>query len=514
MTKYALRAALDFCGVFCYTCRSMKKEGNAMKKILSALLCLVMLLGLAACGGTPAETKTGEAEAFDFDALSAEELEAHAASLRTKLAFYQFETTEHFENGSVGDVIIRETFLRSGYNAYDRSVTMGSTQTAFFYENKTALFRDASNRIFRAENVSADDFDAACALFSPYAAFQDWTGFPCLKKEGKTVTFESDGDGVDIPGTLPGAIAIKTVTGTRTFDDEGFFSEETLVVTGDYGGWKDVTVTFTSVAVDLPAGERKLETIDTEKSKVIEVSDLRAGELYHLALNALCFDQKELALTLSEGTVNGAEETHTDSAFAMKNGNFFLEERQAVKEDGEWAYATHFVECRGEVRREATYEQVLAPDPGAEEPPKNTDPKKGEEPEDPIVETAVTEQEKNSEFMALVFGRIAPLDFLRAITLTENPGMIDLTIEFDPDRDITWIPTGASVEGVKLKKGEGVAQIANGILTFIRYTIEWSDGGSYSFSLSLDKTENVTLGTIEAPEPVDPNTAYGDHHND
>ncbi len=483
-----------------------------MKKILSALLCLVMILGLAACGGAPAETKTEGTKPFDFDSLSAEELEAYAASLRTKLASYQFESTCKIEGAAeyLGETLVRETFVRSGYNVYSRSVAVPSTLFAVSYENGTAVYNDWIGGRFCAENVSSDDFDAAIALFSPHAAFQDWTGLPGLKKEGRTVSFEGDAACASLLGNYP-AFTVKTATGTRSFDDEGFFAEETLVFTGDYGQWKDASVTYTSRVTSLRDAALKVEPANG--TDAVPVSDLRAPQLYQNAVDLLLDGHDELALTLSECAVNGAEETNTDSALALKNGDYFLEERQAVKEDGEWTYATHFVECRGEVRREATYEQVIASDPDAEEPAddKKDPKKKDEEPEDPIVETEITAEEKSTAFRALISGRIPTVSALASLSLTEEPGQTDLSFELKEGS--LWAVFLAK-EGVTIKKGEGVAQIADGELKFLRYTSEWSDGGSYSFSLSLNATENVTLGTIEAPEPVDPNTAYGDHHDD
>ena len=477
-----------------------------MKKILSMLLCLVMLLGLAACGGAPAETKTEGTKPFDFDSLSAEELEAYAASLRTKLSSYQFESVCKIEapSGSVGETLVRETFVRSGYNAYSRSVAVPSTLFALSFEDGAAVYNDWTGGRFCAENLSADDFDAAIALLSPHAAFQDWRDLPGLKKEGRTVSFEGDGDFASLLGDYP-VLTVKTATGTRTFDDEGFFAEETLVFTGDHGEWKDVTVTYTSRVTSLRDAALKVEPANAENA--VAVSDLRAPRLYADAVDRLLDGHEELALTLSEGTVNGAEETHTDSALSLKNGDFFLEERQAVKKDGEWSYATHFIECRGEVRREATYEQVFTPDPDAEEPPKKTDPEKEE---DPIVEATVTAEEKSAAFRSMISERIPPVSAFASLSLSDEPGQTDLSFELQDSRwSIAVAPQGAT-----LKKGEGVAQIADGELKFVRYTVEWSDGTSFSFSLSLNATENVTLGTIEAPEPVDPNTAYGDHHDD
>ena len=225
-----------------------------MRKITLLLLAVILILPLAACGEATVEPVSTAGTALDLEAFSAEELLAYAEGLRKKLSSYQFETTvtirgpQQEQQNVETSRIIRETFVRSGYNTYACSVTQNQPAVALSFENKKALYREASGLVFCAENVSADDFDAALDLLSPYAAFQDWTGFSGLKKEGKTVSFEAnDSQGcIALIAGLSDAFAVRSVSGTRTFDDEGFFAKETLTVKGDYGEWKNAEVTVSS----------------------------------------------------------------------------------------------------------------------------------------------------------------------------------------------------------------------------------------------------------------------------
>lgn len=488
-----------------------------MKKTIAVLLAALMLAGLAACGGEPVQTAQTEENTPELEALSAEELCAFGASQREKLSAYRFETVCEIWGVSFDSTpassSVTEIYVKTGYT-YASSVdfTPGSAlvpTVVLSYDRGTALLKNESGT-FRAEGVSVSDFENARRSLSPYSAFQNWSGYPGLKKEGKTLSFEGDMIRTALLGTFPGNFTAERFSGTQTFGDGGFFAEETLSFTGDYCG-NEATVTFRSRATALRDPDLSISVINPYGA--VDVSDLRAPGLLQDAVDRL-LTHDELQLSLSESRVSADGQLHTGSTLTMKKQNgspdFLLEERRAVQENGEWIYSTRFVQYEGDLRREATFvQEIIGEEPATEEGQPAGEP---EEPEDPVVETEVTGEEKIAAFEQTVREKLPQIADMKTLTLTESPDQVVFGFTLTDAFCRALLPEWTSAEGVTFET-EGAAQIdaIKGELTFLSWTVKGSDGVELSFSLALDAVENVTIGTITPPEPVDPSSQHGDH---
>lgn len=474
-----------------------------MRKLLVAMLTLVMILTLIACSAPAPLPETHKEEKEDFSSLSAEKLYDRACSKTAGLVSARFETQVLLGEEEVDS--IETVRVREGYDGF--SYSREGREKLYYNEGRIYV----ENRLgdFVAETGSHQAEEYMKAYWFPVSSLSKET-ISDLEKEDMAVGFVLADEAIlalfaEAVPEERGVFLPQRLSALCEVSKDGLLEKQSFTVTGTLGE-EEVTLLLVtelkeyrsdSIEPAIPAAEHvllgdiRIPHLIERGREVLEQTDVLQATLLS-------------AETLAVGDAKWA--LHREWTYYQPQADTFYLSRQSLKKLPAPAE-------EGAVPvEESLFYQILQKDGTRTENEYNVilGEKKWE----------TTGEAASSPWKELVSGMLVSLSSLNELTMSEDLGKISITFSLQNagvrelvSRLAASLPEGGVDPAAVTATGSGVFTLdrASGKLTAFSVLVQGDSAKGQSlscqYSFNLDAEEGITLPALQTPTPTTPGQA-------
>ena len=480
-----------------------------MRKLLAAMLTLLMLLTLVACSEPAPLPEKPKEEKEDLSALSAEKLYERALSKTAGLASARFETQVLLGEEEVD--LIETVRVREGYDgfAYSRE---GREK---LYYNEGRIYVENRLGDFAADTGARQVEEYMGAYWFPVSSLSK-EAISGLEKDDMTLTFVLADEGIlplfaEAVPAEQGVFVPQSLKALCEVGEDGLLKKQSFTVTGTLGE-EEVTLLLVtelkeyrsdSIEPAIPAAEH------------VVLGDIRIPHLIETGRSVLENTEVLQATLLSAETLAAGEAKwalHREWTYYQPVADTFYLSRQSLKklpapaEEGavptEESFFYQLLQQEG-ARTENEYDVIL-----------------GEKKWETAGDAAA------SPWKELVRGMLVPLSSLNELTMSEDLGKTSITFSLQNagvkelvGRLAASLPEGGVDPAAVTATGSGVFTLdrASGKLTAFSVLVQGDTAGgqtlSCQYSFNLDAEEGIVLPALQTPTPTTPGQAVEENHD-